>query len=259
MSEPTAAEATEAAVVPSVPTDPAKEVGQIVLFLDQTESYAARTADFVAAAHFARAHGVDTISPKRADGGIKWYYSSERLAAERAAVLAVGCGYMPYTYCYGPRFGEQQVRDECAILAEIMSVNNHCVCADLESEWNGYYNDATLFDELMRPVPGLLYLTTFGDPRTQNFPIAQIAPCVNCWVPQDYSNWLAAQDSLQGAEGMTVVQPALDLSGEFGPNNVVQISAQMRARGHKALWIWNHKLAQQNPHLLDLVVAAFKG
>lgn len=241
------------------PPDPSLEVGKIVLFVDQNESYHGNAANFAAIAQFAKSYGVDTISPKRADGEIKWYGTPEELAKEREAVLAEGVGYMPFTYCYGPRFGDNQVRGECAVLAEIMSVNNHAVCADLESEWNGQFAAASLFDECMRPVPGLLYLTTFGDPRTQNSPIREWAPCVNAWVPQDYSNWLASLDGLDASVGMTIVQPALDLSQEFGNNNVVQIAAQMKARGHKTLWLWDHAFARNNPELLRLVVAAFKG
>lgn len=256
---------TAAAPVPTtlpdvnVTPDPGAEVGKIVLFIDQNESYHANPAWLASVATWAKGYGVDTISPKRADGSIKWYGTPEELAKEREAVLAVGVGYMPYIYSYGMKFGINQVHEECNVLAEIMSVNNHCVCCDMESEWNGQYEAATVFNELMRPVPGMLWVTTFGDPKTQNFPIHQIAPCVNCWVPQDYSNWLASLDGADAAEGMTIVQPALDLSREFGANNVVQIAAMMRARGHKSLWLWEHAFAQANPELLRLVITAFKG
>jgi hypothetical protein len=250
-------EALAALPASNIPTDPAKEVGPVVLFIDQNQSYSARIADLVNYAKFARAYGVDTIAPKRADGSERWYGTTQELAAERAAVLAEGVGYMPFAYCYGPKFGDQQVRAECDVLAEIMSVNNHCVCADLESEWNGQFAAGQLFEECMRPVPGLLYLTTFGDPRTMNFPIRQIAPAVNAWLPQDYDNYLASLDSQEEGEGMTVVQPALDLSGEFGPNNVPQIAAKMRAAGHKSIWLWDHAYAAGNVTLLQLVVKAF--
>jgi len=244
---------------PTIPADPAKEVGKIVLWIDQRESFDARIPDLVTMAKFARAYGVDTISPKRADGSERWYGTTQKLAAERAAVLAEGVGYMPFVYCYGPKFGMEQVKQECAVLSEIMSVNNHCTMADMESEWNGQFSAAELFNECMRPVPGLLWVTTFGDPRTMNFPLKQIAPCVNCWVPQDYSNFLASLDPEDVAEGMSILQPGLDLSQEFGPNNVVQIAEKMKAAGHKALWLWDYAFDVRNTTLLQLVVKAFKG
>lgn len=245
--------------LPITPPDPGAEAGKVVLFIDQTESVHGNATTFAQMAAFARSCGVDTIAPKRADGSIKWYGTTAELAREREAVLANGVGYLPYTYCYGPRFGDAQVRAECAVLAEIMSVNDHLVCADMESEWNGQYAAGTLFEQCMRPVPGLLWVTTFGDPKVQHFPIVQIAPAVNAWVPQDYDNYLAAMDGLDASEGMTIVEPAVDLSQEFGANNVEGIAAQMRSRGHKTLWVWCHAFAVTNPTLLRAVVAAFKG
>lgn len=239
-------------------TKAAHECGKVVLFIG-TECKDWTPEQFAEAARWARQHKVDTICPKRADGSIKWYGTADQLAAERHAVLDEGCGYLPFIYNYGPRFGDHQVRDECAVMQEIMHVCNGDVCADLETEWDGQYHAGDLFASIMRPVPGLLYLTTWADPVQHNFPVRQIAQCVNAWIPQDYDNWLVACENQQITTGMSIRFGALDLSQEFGANNVVANAQAMRARGHLSLWLWEYEMARNNPKLFDQVVAAFLG
>lgn len=231
--------------------------GKIVLFVG-VECKDWTPAQFGELATWAHAQGVDTIAPKRADGSIKWYGDPVRLAAERAAVNAAGCGYLPFVYCYGPAFSTKQIDDECAVLAEIMAHNDGGVCADLEIEYDGQWGAGLRFSADMQSVPGLLFLTSWGDPRLQNFPTGAIAPCVNAWVPQDYDNFLASCEQQQISAGETIIFPALDLTQEFGPNNVVQLAAAAKARGHLSLWLWNAAVAQANPALLAQVIAAFK-
>ena len=60
--------------------------GKVVLFIG-TECRTWSIEDFANAARNARAMGVDTISPKRLDGGIRWYGDASWLREERAAVL----------------------------------------------------------------------------------------------------------------------------------------------------------------------------
>lgn len=223
-------------------SDPNALVGHTVLWVG-AEAHGWGVSDFAAAARFARSLGFDTLSPKRADGSIKWYGTPEQLAAERAAVLAEGCGYLPFLYAYGPRFGEQQVRDECAVLQEMGTANAGAVMVDMEAEWNGADAAAALFESCMRPWPGVLYVTTWADPNVQNWDgvAAALAPCVNAWVPQRYNNWLAAQPALPE---QTIIQPGVDLSQEFGANNPATI-----ASGQETVWVWEYELAQSNPAL----------
>jgi len=154
---------------------------------------------FVAAAQAAKALGFDTISPKRADGSIRWYHTPQQLAAERAAVLAEGVGYLPFAYCYGPHFGLQQVHDECAVLAEMCAANDGSVLADLEAEWNGQVESATLFAQLMQPVSGLLYLTTWADPNLQDWDgvLAALAPVSTHGFPRGIPTFSRTSHSLK--------------------------------------------------------------
>ena len=231
--------------------------GKVTLFIG-TECRTWSIEDFAKAARNARAMGVDTISPKRLDGGIRWYGDVGRLREERAAVLAEGCGYLPFAYCYGPRFGDAQIADECRLLAEIMAANDGAVCADMEVEWNGRVAEAERFAALMRPVAGMLYLTSWADPQQQDWAgvTRALAPCVNAWVPQQYTNWLAAQEGQLSALGETCVQPALDLTGEFGANDPFALARQARARGHTSLWLWEYQPALRNPNLTRSIAAA---
>ena len=223
--------------------------GRVVLFIG-VECARWSVMDFARAAKAARAMGVDTISPKRLDGGIPWYATPTHLREERAAVLAEGCGYLPFAYCYGPRFGSQQIAEECKLLAQMMDANEGSVCADMEIEWNGRAADAIHFATLMRPVPGFLYVTSWADPYQQNWSgvTRALAPCVNAWVPQQYNNWLAARESQLITLGETCIQPALDLTNEFGANDPLAIARQARANGHQSIWLWEYQpaLARQD-------------
>lgn len=231
--------------------------GRVVLFIG-TECRTWSVADFASAARNARAMGVDTISPKRLDGGIRWYGDVGRLREERAAALAEGCGYLPFAYCYGPRFGDAQITDECGLLAEMMSANDGSVCADMEIEWNGRVAEAERFAALMRPVAGTLYLTSWSDPQQQAWAgvTRALVPCVNAWVPQQYTNWLAMQETQLTALGETCIQPAFDLTSEFGANDPFALTQQARARGHSTLWLWEYQPALRNPNLVRSIAAA---
>lgn len=234
-----------------------KVAGKVVMFIG-VECRTWSIEDFAKAARNARAMGVDTISPKRLDGGIRWYGDVGRLREERAAVLAEGCGYLPFAYCYGPRFGDAQIADECRLLAEIMEANDGSVCADMEIEWNGHVAEAERFAALMRPVAGMLYLTSWADPQQQGWTgvTHALAPCVNAWVPQQYDNWLAAQEGQLISLGETCIQPAFDLTSEFGANDPFTLAQRARARGHTTLWLWEYQPAVRNPNLTRSIAAA---
>lgn len=199
-------------------------------------------ADFGHLAQQARALGFDTICVKRADGGQRWYSSPDQLKQEAEAAAAEGCGYLPFSYCYGPRFsrandafpGEQQVRDECAILIELArAVPCHSSQADMEAEYNGAVKCAELFCSLMREASDItLSVSTWADPAIQNWEgvAAALAPCVNAWVVQRYTDWLSHQP-LPAEE--TCVMPGVDLSQEFGQNHPADIAA-----GHPSVFVW---------------------
>jgi len=205
-------------------------------------------ADFDRVAQQARALGFDTLCVKRADGGIRWYGHPDQLRQEAETCAKHGLGYVPFVYCYGPHFprkgepfpGQVQIQDECAILVEMaQAVPSHTSQADMEAEWNGAVHQAQYFCELMRPADMFLSVSTWADPAIQNWDqVAQaLAPCVNVWVPQRYTDWLAHQP-LPAAE--TCVFPGVDLSQEFGTNHPLAI-----ATGHPSVFVWYDGFAFQ--------------
>lgn len=204
--------------------------------------------EFVRAAKLARMLGFDSICPKRANGEVRWYGTPAHLTEEREVVIAQGCGFIPFGYCYGPKFGARQIRDECAILREMAEANrdeqgNAVVQADMEAEWNGQVWAAQLFESIMRPWPGLLSVSTWADPNLQDWDgvALALAPCVNAWTPQRYTDWLAHQP-LPPEE--TIVQPGVDMTGEFGVNHPLII-----AHGQPCVFAWEYQSALANPGL----------
>jgi hypothetical protein len=228
--------------------------GKAILFVFRTQSWS--PTDFANCAKFARSLGYDTISPKRGEGTQPWYSSVSVLQQERQAVLDEGCKFAPFWYCDGPKYGLGFIPRECDFLKQVGDTNDGNVIADMETEWNGQVTAAQIFNEQMRPWPGILGVTTWADPQYQNWlgVASNIAPCVNLWIPQRYDNWLASV-SLPSEE--TIIQPALDLSQEFGPNNVLGL-AKSYANEHLSGWIWEYVYAKDNPVLAANVALEFQ-
>ncbi len=76
-----------------------------------------------------------------------------------------------------------------------------------------------------------------------------------------YSNALDGiwQNDYQQINRQTCLQPTLDLSQEFGPNDPVAVARHFRTAGSHAMSIWEYQFAVSNPAPLDQVVTAFKG
>ncbi len=229
--------------------------GRSVLFI-ANECAAWQPADFAAAARRAQQLGIDTIAPKRANGTERWYGDASRLKAESDAVRAEGVGYLPFSYCYGPAFGLGFVDAECGILAEMMTTLGFA-CADLEVEWDNRPDAAARFNARMSPVPGLLYLTTWADPVQQGWASVTraLAPCVNAWIPQQYSDWLAAQSQQLISLGETTIQPAIDITSEFGANHPADIALQAAQRGETTIWLWEYLPAMANRQLTQQIAS----
>ena len=235
----------------------ARQCGRTVLWVG-VETRGWSTEDWRACAQFAHSLGVDSICAKVADGGIRWYGGPAQLHAIRDTVLTTGCGFIPFSYLYGPKFAmPAQAHDECAILAEMMSV---CpiVQADMEAEFNHQTAAAQLYEQLLRPVAGLLSVSTWADPAQQQWEgvARDLAPCVNQWVIQQYTDWLSNQESAEfDASVFTCIAPGVDLRPEFGQDDVLQIVDDCIHRGHQTLYIWEYESARANPTLVREIVS----
>jgi hypothetical protein len=221
-------------------------VGRTVLFIGN-ECRGWSPADFANAARVARSLGIDTLSPKRLDGTVRWYNTPQQLQDEYRAVTAQGCGYLPFAYCYGPRFGLDFVNAECAVLAEMQAALGALqsdgigfVCADLEAEWNGRVDAAQRFNAAMQNKH-LLYLTSWANPGSQAWTgvLNILRGCINAYVPQAYSDYLGTVEYQQISQDLCI-QTAVDLSQEFGANHPVQIAQQAVNHGQTTLWMWDY-------------------
>lgn len=241
------------------PTQLGQKIGKKVLFIG-VEARNWQVADISKAAANARALGFDTISVKRADGGIKWYQTAGHLALERQAALSVGCGYMPFTYCYGPAFGNNQIDLEVAVAKEIAGVCDGLVCMDLEVEWNGNVAAAQYLANKLHGFPGDVVLSTWADPVQQNWMgvVKALDPVVSAWGPQQYTNWLSLQEGQFSADGINTDKlfPEVDVADLFGgANNPTQVVQNIVKRNHHSVWIWEYQAAIANPTLMHTLTA----
>ena len=237
-----------------------QKAGKVVLFIGN-ECRHWTPKDFANAASFALSLGVDTIAPKRANGDQKWYVNAANLRLEREAVLAVGVGYLPFIYCYGPAFGEVQYQIEADTIKEICSVNDGLCCLDMETEWNGKAAEAAHFASLLQGA-GMLWCSTWADPNQQNWNgvVKALAPAITVWGPQEYTRWLEGQEGQLAALGVTHIHPEFDLGKGFDAgDDPLKAVEQAIARGHKSVWLWEYQYAKQNTQLVSQIVAAMHG
>ncbi len=232
------------------------DVGKVALFVPN-EAYGMSASQLGRIAHDMRPLGIDTLVVKFADGTGRWYSNYQDVVDKYDACTSNGVGMVPFAFDYGYGAGQRnnaQVDGECDILTELTEFIAHArngegfVMADLESAWNGQVQAAERFAHNMNGKPGLLALTTWADPNQQNWQgVARaLVPVVNAWVPQAYNAWLDANLWEDRALGELNIQPALDLSQEFGPNDPVANARVARAGDASTVYLWT--LSQVNAH-----------
>lgn len=229
--------------------------GQHLLFLG-VNTYAWGVQQFQDAAKFAKAHGVDALLVKVADGNELWYGNWNGWLAMRSAVLNEGVGFIPYVYSYGNKFGALEA--EVDLMLGYMR-DAGIVCMDAEAEWNGHTDWAQYLCGRVQGQAGTFMVSTWADPSLQNWQgvIAALAPCTTVFMPQQYNNYLMTFWNEFAANGATWLQPTVNLTQEFGANDPVAIAQAAAGQGHTAISVWYYDQALANPGLLDAVYAAF--
>ena len=238
-----------------IPQDLIKITGQRLLFLG-TSTYSWSLVQFQQAAQFAQSHGVDTLLVKAADGGYTWYGGMPGWRNIRHTIEASGIGAIPYMYSYGNKFGT--IDAEIDIMIAHMQ-DSGTVCMDAEVEWNGQTSWAQHLCSRIRSAPGTLLVSTWADPSLQNWAsvIQALAPCTTVFMPQQYNNYLATFWQEFVKNGVTWLQPTVNLTQDFGANDPVAIAKAAFNQGHTAISVWYYDTAVANPGLLDAVYAAF--
>ncbi|HEY7414270.1 MAG TPA: hypothetical protein VH593_03690 [Ktedonobacteraceae bacterium] len=230
----------------------ANTVGQRSLWCG-TDTVTWSIAQFVAAAQFARSHGLDTLFLKAGEGYF-WYGGVPGIQAITTAVHAQGVGVVWYIYSDGGK----ALQADITMLQTLIRTFG-VVCADIEKEWSGEPGWATAVCNAMKPEKGLFLVSTFGNPDQQNLRsvLLDLSPCVDAYMPQQYSTYLSTTWGQFAADGAACLIPTVDLSQEFAPNDPISVTRAAYSEGHKGISFWYLGFAQSLTAVLSACLAAF--
>jgi hypothetical protein len=201
---------------------------------------------FETAAYAAKELGITSLLIKVADGGNIWYDGiggwQKVLDAVKPIIKAVA-----YMYSYGDSFNALQ--DEIAILSEVMTTEG-IVIADMEVEYNGHDDWAKQVCAALLPVPGMFGVTTWADPNLQDWwcVLAKLKPCVNFWLPQVYSDFLAEQYHVQFEPYGLPYYPVLNLESS-------NIMRQAYGANSPIIAFWEYQLISTYAEVIKAIVA----
>lgn len=235
--------------------DIAKATGRRLLFLG-VDTINWSTGQFQDAAKFARAHGVDSLLIKCGEGTWTWYGGLSGWENIKKAIQAEGVGAIPYFYSKGNTLGG--LSGEIEIYKAYMQADG-IVCVDCEIEWNGDVASAQALATALKPVPGMLMISTWADPSEQAWSdvIRALAPATDVFMPQQYNDYLAGFWQEFAQDGASFLIPTVNLDQSFGVNHPVTIAQSAASQGHPAISIWYYDLAIANPALVDQIAATF--
>ncbi len=241
-------------------TDLYKLYGRVVL-MGGNECRSWTSRDVSRVAQFCKARGINSMTMKVADGTIVWF-TPEEVSALRKVALDWGVGFVPFQYCYGPRFGSAQIQAEARMLKDYMAANDNAgAIADMEAEWNGHAAAAEEFAAALKDKPGPLVVSTWADPGQQNWGgvLEALEPVADLIGPQQYTNYLGTTEGQFPAWARERLAPEINLSQAFGPNNQDALARQALKRGHLSLWLWYEGYAVGNQGLVHDLVTIMGG
>jgi hypothetical protein len=182
-------------------------------------------ADFETAARNAHALGCTSLLVKIADGGNLWHSGIGGWQKVLDTVSSTGVRGIPYMYNYGDKFNA--IQTEIGILTAAMQHSGIAI-ADMEVEMNDETKWGTVYADALKPIKGIFGVTTWADPELQNWHgvLAALAPAVNFWLPQVYSDYLASVYHAQFDPYGLPYYPVLNLGTDAGANNIVQIAKE---------------------------------
>jgi LysM repeat protein len=153
------------------------------------------------------------------------------------------------------KYGAKQIPAEADLAKRTQDAADGLVCLDMEVEWNGQVGAAETLAALIGGH-GTLLVSTWADPAQQNWlgVIQALDGVTDIWAPQQYNNWLDAQEGqLLGMKG--TIQPTFDLSQEFGANDPLGHARTAMARGQRSISLWELGFAQKDPALVRAIAA----
>ena len=248
--------------------DDAKFVGPVSLFVGAEDL---SVQQFTSIANFARANGITTLFIKvfqwgsvlgSANDGL-WYGGLTGIDAIYQAVKAVGVNVIFYGYLWGdPGNIAGDIRDITAILNKYGDV-----MLDMEgNNWtdaNGGGVMAKQIADTLVNLPGRVWLSYPADFANNNQVgfITEMARVTNVYLPMVYNDYLVSvyKSQLDQVNPSACIMPTLDLSQEFGTNNVLGNVKTCIANGSPAISLWYEQFAEANKTLTDQVVSAMGG
>jgi hypothetical protein len=222
----------------------------------ETDHYT--TDQFKAIADFCVKHNIDGVLVKCADGGNVWYGGYDNIKAIQGCFKVQGLSFIPYAYLYGDKFHAYLLELQ---IAQILLTLCGQVCLDMETEFNGRVDLAHEMATALAKHNGIIYCSTWADPELQNwtYVIEVLKNIVDVWMPQQYSNWLANDESLWTTLGIppTAIEPTINLSPSL-VNDPITIARQAYQRKHQAISLWYDQLALWSPSYVDSIVSIMK-
>lgn len=245
--------------------DDANTVGPVSLFLGvETANWTQQ--QFKDAASFAAQHKIQTLFVKVAEVGSAagdiWYGGIDTFDKNVYQPLkAAGVNVLTYQYSYGPQSANFS-RDIDIAVQFLQKYQVHML--DLEGQtWEGSTgaDTATKLAQALLPIPGKLWLSYPADFASNNQSgfIQAISPAVNVWCPMCYSDALmnVYKKQISVVNPQACLQPTLDLSQEFGANDVLRNAQQLKTDGCLAISLWEYQFAVTNASLVDQIVGVF--
>jgi hypothetical protein len=239
--------------------------GPVSLFIG-IESAGWNEQEFTDVGQFAKSHGITCIFLKCFEVGSKegdvWYGGMNGIDANINLIKAEGVACIPYGFLYGDTFGN--LSKEIDVAKQLLS-NYGVLCLDMEGSYWANQSSAGWANQIataLQTIPGQLWVSCVANPvDAGQLPFLQaMLPATNVFMPMVYSDYLATKYEADFKRlGATCAQPTIDLSGEFGPNNVPAIVAQIVTSGAQALSMWEYQSAQQYASTLDQVMSLFSG
>ena len=233
-----------------------QQLGKVILFCGtETSEYNLGAFDNIIT--FARAHAVDSLLVKCADGGNWWYGGIDVINLIRNACIAGGVGFIPYTYGYGDKYNA--FAQEQSIATMLLNTFGY-VCLDLEAEYNGRTDLCSQLVKNFSEHKGILLCSTWGDPSLQNWDnnLKTLKNTFDAFMPQEYTNYLDSTEYQLNQDGIVNMIPTIYLGNDIVGNNAYGVAVDIHGRGHSSISLWYDGYAVSNPSLVDSVVALYR-
>lgn len=235
----------EAARKAYIASGPVQKFGRIGLFFG-VDTYHWNQSQWASAAQFCQNHRVNfaIIKVFESTQG-EWYGGNFTPIMDE--FTSRGVAVLPYGFLYGG----SDLTWEISMLKKYMTVYGSCA-ADMEGGWwQGNAGDAQKIAAALGSVSGLFLVSLPANPDVSTF--KPLAPVIDMAMPMSYSDYLVqvTQDNMS-AIGVKHIGPTLDLSQEFGANNLVANASW--ARQFEQVSFWYYDFAGSNPGVLDQLI-----